>query len=95
MRMSSDLAFPKLRAELALSPQLMQSDRRTEGKKNKEELRPLCKISLDFLIVKIRVARTKCTMKNETILLNSLFVVTSCGNLCTCTDRFKKLVCKL
>lgn len=48
MRMSSDLAFPKLRAELVLSPQLMQSDRRTEGKKNKEELRPLCKISLDF-----------------------------------------------
>lgn len=46
--MSSDLAFPKLRAKLALSRQLMQSERRTEGKKNKEELRPLCKISLDF-----------------------------------------------
>ena len=31
-------------------------------------------------------------MKNETILLNSLFVVTTCGSLCACTERFK--ICK-
>lgn len=43
MRMSSDLVFPKLRAELASSQELTQSDRR-----NKEELRPLPKITLDF-----------------------------------------------
>lgn len=46
--MISDLVLPKLRAELALSRKLMEGDRGTEGRRNKEELRPLPKITLDF-----------------------------------------------
>lgn len=46
--MSSDLVVPKLRTELASSQEFMQSDRRIRGRKNKEELRPLPKITIDL-----------------------------------------------